>query len=140
MANENIITVTGTVGKEPELRYTPGGQPVTKFSLATNRRWKKKNSDQWDEETTWHNVVVWGELGENVAASLDKGHRAIVQGRLSIRSYEDKMGEKKWSTEIIADNVGVELRFATCEVSRTERQNSTQTRAQPHIESVEEPF
>ena len=80
-----------------------------------------KATQEWQEETCWHNVTAWAELGENVAASLAKGNRVMVQGRLSTRSYDDKEGNKKYITEIIADNIGAELRWATCEVSRTER-------------------
>jgi len=119
MSNENVISITGTLGKDVELRYTTGGRGVSSFSVATNRRWMKDN--EWQEETCWHNVTAWGELGENVAASLQKGNRVMVTGRLSTRSYDDREGNKKYITEIIADNIGAELRFAQVTVARTER-------------------
>jgi single-strand DNA-binding protein len=119
--NENVITITGTLGKTPELRYTAGGRGVATFSVATNRRWMNKTTQEWQEETCWHNVTAWAELGENCAASLEKGNRVMVVGRLSTRSYEDREGTKKYITEIIADNVGAELRFATCSIEKTER-------------------
>ena len=138
MANENIINIVGTLGKDPELRYTTGGRGVCSFSVATNRKWKK--NDQWEEETCWHNVVAWAELGEHAAQSLEKGNRVMISGRLSNRSYEDREGNKKYITEIIADNIGAELRFATCQIERVERQkpdgNAPASKPLPN----EEPF
>jgi len=135
--NENSITVVGTLGRDPELRYTTSGRGVTSFSLAINRRWKNKTTDEWDEETTWLNVVAWGDLGENVAASLTKGNRAIVNGRISVRSYDDREGNTKYITEIVADNIGAELRFASAVVERTERDKAPR---QQTVYGDEEPF
>jgi single-strand DNA-binding protein len=137
MAGENVINVVGTLGKDPELKYTTGGRAVCTFSLATNRKWKDK-SDTWQEESCWHNTVVWGDLGENVAASLSKGSRAMVSGRLSNRSYEDREGNTKYITEIVADSVGAELRFATCVVERIQRDKSDY--AKPQQQPSEMPF
>ncbi len=139
MANENILTIVGTLGKDPELRYTTGGRGVCSFSVATNRRWMNKQTNEWNEETTWVNVVVWAELGENVAASLNKGNRVIVNGRLSTRSYDDREGNKKYITELIADNVGAELRFATAQIERTERTGPSDRAAAPQ-HPAEDPF
>lgn len=135
--NENSITVVGTLGRDPELRYTTSGRGVTSFSLAINRRWKNKTTDEWDEETTWLNVVAWGDLGENVAASLTKGNRAIVNGRISVRSYDDREGNTKYITEIVADNIGAELRFASAVVERTKRDKAPR---QQTVYGDEEPF
>ena len=146
MAGENVINIVGTMGKDPELRYIPSGQALANFSVATNRRWKNGKTDEWDEETCWHNIVVWGELAENVAASLSKGNRVMVSGRLSNRSYEDREGVKKYVTEIVADQVGAELRFAQCQIERTERSSSAERpspksgASQDPAYSEEEPF
>tara|TARA_R110000764_G_scaffold148376_1_gene236276 strand:+ start:3406 stop:3828 length:423 start_codon:yes stop_codon:yes gene_type:complete len=140
MANENIINIVGTIGKEPELRYTTSGRGICSFSVATNRKWKNKQNDKWEEETCWHNIVAWAELGENAAASLVKGNRVMVSGRLSNRSYDDREGNKKYITEIIADNIGAELRFATCTVERIEREKANTNERAAVNESNEEPF
>jgi single-strand DNA-binding protein len=136
-ASDNMIQITGTLGKAPDLKYIASGRAVVSFTVATNRRWKDR-SDEWKEETVWHNVTAWGELGENAAASLDKGNRVMVAGRLSTRSYEDREGNTKYVTEIIADSIGAELRFATCQIERTERTKPTNQSAKPDTE--EEPF
>jgi single-strand DNA-binding protein len=136
-ASDNLAIVTGTLGKDPELKYTGSGTAVTTFSLATNRKWKK--NDEWQEETVWHNIVVWGELGEHVAQSLLKGNRATVTGRISNRSYDDREGNKKYISEIIADSVGAELRFATAEVERIERAKAGQGEYQ-NAAPAEDPF
>jgi single-strand DNA-binding protein len=138
MAGENVIHIVGTVGKDPELNYTTGGRAVAKFSVATNRKWKQ--NDEWKEEATWHSIIAWSDLGENVAASLQKGNRVMVSGRLSIRSYEDREGNTKYSTEIVADNIGAELRFATCVVERIERDKSYTPKSAAKEQPAEEPF
>lgn len=140
MANDNMAIITGTAGKDPELRYTTGGSGVASFSVATNRRWKRRNSDEWDEETTWHNVVVWGELGEHVAQSIRKGNRVTVTGRISNRSYDDREGNKKYISEIVADTVAAELRFATAEVERVERDKPRPQQDAPPAYGGDEPF
>lgn len=136
MANENIIHVVGNLTRDPELKYTNSGRGVVSGSLACNRRWKDR-SDTWQEEVTFVNFVAWAELGENIAASLAKGDRVIVIGRLSIRSYDDREGNKKYVTEIVADHVGPDLRYATAQVEKIERDKAPrQDRTQPD----EEPF
>jgi len=140
-ATDNIIHITGTLGKDPELKFIQSGRAVCSFSLATNRKWKDR-ADEWQEETCWHNVTVWGDLAENVAASLTKGNRAMVAGRLSTRKYEDREGVTKYITEIIADSVAAELRFATVIVERIERDKSKSGGTNPPARSFseEEPF
>jgi single-strand DNA-binding protein len=115
----NSITVTGNLTRDPELRFTTGGRAVASFGLAVNRRYQQ-NGD-WKEEVSFFNVVAWGDLGENIATSLTKGSRTIVTGRLQQRSYEDSSGEKRSVVEIIADEAGPSLRWATAQVERTER-------------------
>ena len=123
MANEAHVTLVGNVTKECELRYTAGGRAVTSFGLAVNRRYMVNN--EWQEEGSFFNVVCWADLAENVAASLDKGNRAIVTGRLAQRTYETREGEKRNVVEVVADSIGADLRWATCEVTRTERKQPT---------------
>ena len=130
MANEAQTTLVGNITKEPELRYTAGGKAVTSFGLAVNRRYMVNN--EWTEEVSFLNIVCWADLAENVAASLEKGNRAIVTGRLTQRTYETREGEKRNVVEIVADSIGPDLRWATCEVTRTERQKPTnKTQAEP---------
>lgn len=123
MANDAATTLVGNVTKECELRYTAGGRAVTSFGLAVNRRYMVNN--EWQEEVSFFNVVCWADLAENVAASLDKGNRAIVTGRLAQRTYETREGEKRNVVEVVADSIGADLRWATCEVTRTERKQPT---------------
>jgi single-strand DNA-binding protein len=104
MAGVNKVILIGNLGKDPELRYTPNGQPVTSFSLATTERWNDKNN-QKQEKTEWHNIVVWGKLAELVNQYLKKGRSAYIEGRITTRSWDDKDGIKKYRTEIIANQV-----------------------------------
>lgn len=121
--SSNNVTVIGNLTREPELRFTTGGRGVASFGLAVNRRWKK--GDEWQEQTSFFNVVAWGELGENAAASLTKGARVIVTGRLEQRSWETNEGDKRTVVEIVADELGPSLRWAQAQVERTEREKST---------------
>ena len=116
---DSIVTLVGNVTKEPELRFTGGGKGVASFGLAVNRRYQVNN--EWQEQTSFFNVVAWGTLAENVAASLNKGHRVVVTGRLEQRSYDTKEGEKKSIVEIIADEIGPSLRWARTEIERIAR-------------------
>lgn len=104
MAGVNKVLLIGNLGKDPELRYTPGGQPVTSFSLATTERWADKTG-QRQERTEWHNIVVWGKLAELCNQYLKKGRSAYVEGRITTRSWDDKDGNKKYRTEIVASQI-----------------------------------
>jgi len=121
MASENNVTLVGNLTKDPDLRYTTGGRGVASFGLAVNRRWMNKQSNEWEEQTSFFNIVAWGDLGENFAASLVKGSRAIITGRLEQRSYETKEGEKRNVTEVVADDGGPSLRWAQAQVEKIER-------------------
>jgi single-strand DNA-binding protein len=99
----NKVILVGHLGKDAETKFTPGGAAVTRFSVATNRRWKDKQSGEWKEETDWSNVVLW--QSENLATYLTKGKQIYVEGRLQTRSYEDKDGKKVYATEVVADDV-----------------------------------
>ena len=104
MASVNKAILIGNLGKDPELRYTPSGQAVASFPLATSERYKDKEGN-WQERTDWHNIVVWGRQGETVKEYLKKGRSAYVEGRIQTRSYDDREGNKKWITEIVANRV-----------------------------------
>jgi single-strand DNA-binding protein len=99
----NKVTLIGHLGRDAETAYTASQTAVTKFSVATNRRWKDQASGEWKEETNWTNVVLW--RGENVAPYLTKGKQIYVEGRLQTRSYDDKDGKKVWTTEVVAEDV-----------------------------------
>ena len=115
----NSITLTGNLTRDPELRFTTGGRGVASFGHAVNRRYQVNG--EWQEQVSFFNIVCWGDLGENVAATLTKGSRCIVSGRLEQRSWETNDGEKRSVVEVIADEVGPSLRWATAQVERTER-------------------
>jgi single-strand DNA-binding protein len=96
--------IIGNLGRDPEMRYTPSGQAVTQFTVATNRRWKGQN-DEWQEETEWFRVVAWGPLGERTAERLRKGNKVYIEGRIQTRQWEDQSGQKRYTTELIANQV-----------------------------------
>ena len=104
MLGVNKVILIGNLGKDPELRYTPGGQPVATFSLATTERWNDKNGQRQDR-TEWHNIVVWGKLAELVNQYLKKGRSAYIEGKITTRSWDDRDGVKKYRTEIVANQV-----------------------------------
>jgi len=99
----NKVILLGHLGKDAETKFTPAGAAVTKFSVATNRRWKDQQTGEFKEETDWTNIVLW--RGENVAPYLTKGKQVYVEGRIHTRSYDDKDGKKVYSTEVVADDV-----------------------------------
>lgn len=104
MAGVNKVILIGNLGKDPELRYTPNGQPVVSFSFATTERWNDKNN-QKQEKTEWHNIVVWGKLAELANQYLKKGRPAYIEGRITTRSWDDRDGNKKYRTEIVANQI-----------------------------------
>jgi single-strand DNA-binding protein len=118
---DNNVTLVGNITRDPELRFTPAGQANATFGLAVNRRWQDRSSGEWQEKVSFFNVVCWREMAENAAASLGKGTRVLVTGRLEQRSYETQDGEKRNVVEIIADEIGPSLRWAEAQVTRNER-------------------
>ncbi len=100
----NKCMIIGNLGRDPEMRYTPSGQAVTQFTVAVNRRWKGQNED-WQEETEWFRVVVWAERAERVAERLRKGNKVYVEGRIQTRQWEDQTGQKRYTTELVANQV-----------------------------------
>lgn len=99
----NKVILLGHLGKDAETKFTPSGVAVTNFTLATSRRWKDQQSGEWKEETEWHRVVMW--RSENVSNYLLKGKQIYVEGRLQTRSWEDKDGQKRYTTEIVCDDL-----------------------------------
>ena len=100
----NSVTLLGNLGKEPELKYTPAGNAVCNFSVATSEKWQDK-SGQKQEKTEWHNVVVWGKLAETCNQYLNKGRQVYLEGKLQTRSWDDKEGNKKYMTEVNATKI-----------------------------------
>jgi single-strand DNA-binding protein len=118
----NSITIVGNITRDPELRFTPSGQANARLGVAVNRRWQDRNSGEWQEATSFFDVICWRELAENVSESLKRGARVIVTGRLEQRSWEQE-GNKRSVVEIIADEVAPSLRWATAKVEKTERRS-----------------
>ena len=116
---DSTVTIVGNITRDPELRFTAGGKGIASFGLAVNRRWQQNG--EWQEKVSFFNVTAWDTLGENIAASLTKGTRVIVTGRLEQREYETKEGEKRNVVEIVADEIGPSLRWARAEVERVAR-------------------
>ena len=116
---DNTVTLVGNLTRDPELRFTTGGRAVAQFGLAVNRRYQQNG--EWQDQTSYFNVVAWGTLGENVAASVTKGMRVVVSGRLEQREYQTREGDKRTAIEINADEIGPSLRWATASVERTPR-------------------
>jgi single-strand DNA-binding protein len=100
----NKVMIIGNVGRDPEMRYMPSGQPVTSFSVATARRWKDAVGER-REETEWFNVVAWGNLAEICKQHLGRGQQVYVEGRLQTRSWEDREGKRSFRTEVVAKEV-----------------------------------
>jgi single-strand DNA-binding protein len=117
----NNVTIIGNVTRDPELRFTASGQATATFGLAVNRRWQNRQTNDWEEAVSFFNVVTWRELAENAAESLHKGTRLIVTGRLEQRSWETADGEKKSVVDIVADEIGPSLRWASAQITRNER-------------------
>ena len=123
MATGNTVELIGTITRDPELRFTPSGAAVANFGLAVNRRWRNQQTNEWEEQVSFFDIVCWRELAENVAESLSKGSRIMVSGRLDQRSWETDQGEKRSKVEVVADEIGPSLRWATAQVTRNERRD-----------------
>jgi single-strand DNA-binding protein len=114
-------SITGNLTRDPEIRYTRDGQATTTLGVAVNRRWQQRESKEWEESTSFFDVVCWRELAENVALSMTKGMRVVVTGRLEQRSWENEDGDRRFKVEIVAEEIGPSLRFATADVMKVER-------------------
>lgn len=144
--SDSTVTLAGNAAREPELRFTTGGRAVASFGIAVNRRYQVNN--EWQEQVSFFNVTAWGTLAENAAASIAKGTRVIVTGRLEQRDYDAKDGTKRTVVEVVADEIGPSLRWARCEVERVERaqagdgslSTARANRAPDPVYGDEEPF
>lgn len=122
MAGETLLTIVGNLTNDPELRFTPSGQAVASFTVASTPRTLDRQSNEWkDGETLYMRCSVWRQYAENVAESLTRGSRVIVTGRLKQRSYETREGEKRTVVEMDVEDVGPALRNATAKVTRVQR-------------------
>ncbi|HEY7931509.1 MAG: single-stranded DNA-binding protein [Acidobacteriota bacterium] len=118
---DNSITVVGNVTRDPELKFLNSGQAALRLSIAVNRRWLNRQTQEWDEKVSYFEVAGYGPMAENAANSLQKGTRVIVTGRLEQRSWETENGDKRSIVEINADEIAPSLRFATAVVTKTPR-------------------
>jgi single-strand DNA-binding protein len=105
MASVNKVLLLGNLGRDPELRSTPKGNPVLNFSMATTRRWKNRETEEVHDQTDWHRIVVWGRQAEVLSEYLKKGSQVHVEGRLQTRSWTDNDGAKRYTTEIVASRI-----------------------------------
>lgn len=105
MASVNKVIIVGNLGADPELKYTQNNTPVTNFRVATTDRWRDKTSGEMQERTEWHRIVAWARLGEICGQYLRKGKQVYVEGRLQTRSWEDQDGNKRYTTEIVAQTM-----------------------------------
>jgi single-strand DNA-binding protein len=105
MGSVNKVILVGNLGRDAELRYTPGGAPVATLNLATTEVWNDKTSGQKQEKTEWHRIVLWGKSAESLSEYLTKGKQIYVEGRLQTRKWQDKDGNDKYSTEIRSDRI-----------------------------------
>ena len=120
---DNAITVVGNVTRDPELKFLNSGQAALKLSIAVNRRWQNRQTQEWEEATSFFDVVCWREMAENAAESLARGSRVIVTGRLEQRSWETPDGDKRSKVEVVADEIGPSIRWATAQVTKNERRS-----------------
>lgn len=113
----STTTIAGNLTRDPEIRYTRDGQARTTFPVAVNRRFTKRGSDEWEETTSYFDIVCWRDLAENVALSLVTGTRVVVTGRLEQQRWTTDDGEQRTRYELVADDIGPSLRFTTAEVA-----------------------
>jgi single-strand DNA-binding protein len=118
---DNSITVVGNITRDPELKFLNSGQAAVRLSVAVNRRWQNRQTQEWEERVSYFEVTGYGAMAENAANSLTKGTRVIVSGRLEQRSWETENGDKRSIVEINADEIAPSLRFATAVVTKTPR-------------------
>jgi single-strand DNA-binding protein len=131
MAGDTVITIVGNLTADPELRFTPSGAAVANFTVASTPRTFDRQANEWkDNDTLFMRCSAWRDAAENIAESLPRGTRVIVQGRLKMRSYETKEGEKRTVVEMDVDEVGPSLRYASAKVTKAERSNPQQQQDQ----------
>lgn len=147
MANGNTVSIVGNVTRDPELRFTKSGVAVVSFGVAYNNRRFNKQTNEYDEEVSFFDVTAWQSLAENIAESLHKGDRVVIEGRLEQQSWETTEGDKRTKVEIVADEVAPSLRWAKAAIERNERpgarseeQPPTPAGAAEYVSPDEEPF
>lgn len=120
--SDGEVRLVGTLGADPELKFTATGKALVSVRIAVGHRWKPRDSDEWQEKTTWIEGTAWDTLAENIAQSLSKGNRVVGFGRLDMDEWPDKeTGANRSKITMQIDALGPDLRWATCEVARTER-------------------
>lgn len=119
--NGNSVTLVGNITRDPELRFTASGQATASFGLAVNRVWNDRQTNEKKEAVSFFDIVCWREMAENASESLSKGARVVVTGRLEQRSWETPEGEKRSKIEVVADEIGPSLRWATAQVTKNDR-------------------
>lgn len=121
--SDNTITLSGNLTRDPELRYTDSGRPVSTAAVAVNHRYQ--TGGDWQERVSYFDVVAWGGLGEHIAKSLHKGDAIVVTGRMEQRSWETDTGDTRTKVELVATDVGASLRWASAELTRAARTSDT---------------
>jgi single-strand DNA-binding protein len=123
MANEPVTTVTGNLTADPELRFTPAGQPVASFTIANTPRYSDRATGEWKDAETWFvRCSAWGDMAENVAGSLTRGTAVIASGRLTCRTWETREGDKRATVELTVDDIGPSLRRNIAKVTKVTRE------------------
>jgi single-strand DNA-binding protein len=131
---QNSITISGNLTGDPEIRFTPNGKPVARFTLAYSERYRDNATGEWkDGDTSYFDVYAWDDLGEHIAETFQRGNRAIVTGIMRMRSWETPEGDKRRTYEIRADDVGASVRFATARIAKA-------TRARPASPDTADPW
>jgi len=122
MAAGNTVTLVGNVTRDPELRFLNSGAALCNFGVAVNRRWQQDG--EWQEEAHFFDVTAWRDLAENIAETVKKGDRVIIDGRLQFRQWEAEDGGNRSKVEVVADDVGPSLRWATAAITKSERRDN----------------
>jgi single-strand DNA-binding protein len=140
MANEPTATVTGNLTADPELRFTPAGRPVASFTIANTPRYPDRTSGEWKDGETWFvPCSAWGDLAENIAASLTRGNAVTAFGRFTYRAWE-KDGEKRGRVEMTVDNIGADLRRNVAKVTKVKRDHPAANGTGPAAPPAADPF
>jgi single-strand DNA-binding protein len=105
MAGINKAIIVGNLGRDPEMRYTQDGRAIANFSVATSREWRNRETNEKQEQTEWHRIVAFGRLAEIIGQYLSKGRQVYIEGRIQTREWEDKEGNRRWTTEIVAEQM-----------------------------------
>jgi len=129
--NGNSVTLVGNVTRDPELRFTASGQATATCGLAVNRVWNDRQTNEKKEAVSFFDIVCWREMAENASESLSKGARVVVTGRLEQRSWETPEGDKRSKIEVVADEIGPSLRWATAEIRKNDRRGPGEGGGQP---------